>query len=174
MRFVSTFVSFAIPALTLLISNVASAAPTPLPGGANQVRAQTGVVGKPVWNGAVKITLVYLRDATPEEAASDPPSSGKKDIVFEMKYRNGLHAAFIESVEYTLADKDDVAVSIPTSAYTNAALNILQGAAAVQKGMLSVDADFVPVKMIAQCASCNSESPFRTVRFTLPPTARSN
>jgi hypothetical protein len=158
---------------TLLSTAVADATPTPLPGGANQMKAQSGTVGKVVWNGAVRMTLVYLRDATPDETAASPPSPGKKNIVFEMKLRNGLNQNFQELVEYTLADKDDVTVSVPTYLYTNAALNILQGGAAVQKASFPVDADFVPVKMIAVCATCSNRSPFKTVRFSIP-AAQSN
>jgi hypothetical protein len=156
--------------LTLLTTTAAGAAPTPLPGGANEVSAQSGVLGRAVWNGAVRMTLVYLRDATPEEAATNPPLAGKKDMAYEVKFRNGLHDDFVDLVEYTLADKDDVTVAVPPIAE----LKILQGAAAVQKGVVAVDTDFVPVKLIAQCVTCPAHSPFKTVRFTIPASSQSN
>lgn len=161
--------SVACATVVLLSSTaLAGAAPTPLPGGANQVKAQSGVLGQTVWNGAVRLTLSEFRDATPDETAAVVPSAGRKVVVFVMKIRNGQHDPFIDLIEYTLADKDDVAVSVPTMAYTHANLNILQGAAQVQKAEVTVDQDFVPVKLIAQCVTCGSHSQFKTVRFSLP------
>ncbi len=54
----------AIIAALISSTALAGATPTPLPGGANQVKAQSGVLGKTVWNGAVRLTLSEFRDAT--------------------------------------------------------------------------------------------------------------
>jgi hypothetical protein len=83
--------------------------------------------------------------------------------------RNGAHTEFIDLLQYTLADKDDVAVEIPTNALKNANIHILQGAAGRQTGAVVVDKDFVPVKLIVQCLTCGDHSGFRPVRITLPP-----
>jgi hypothetical protein len=82
--------------------------------------------------------------------------------------RNGVHEEFIDLLQYTLADKDDVSVEIPSNALKNANIHILQGAAGRQTGAVLVDKDFVPVKLIVQCLTCGSHSAFRPVRFTIP------
>ncbi len=158
-----------VAAFLVLTTGVAQSAPTPLPGGANQVKAVSGTVGQPVWNGALRITLVDVRDATPEETAKFLPNADQKVLVFDVTLRNGTNDNFIDLIEYTFADKDDVAVHVPTSTYTHANLNIQQGAAEKQKGTFAVDKDFVPVKLLVQCTTCGAKSPFKPVRITLAP-----
>ncbi len=153
--------------VTLCIGGVRAA--TPIPGGANQVRAVSGKVGDTVFNGALRIKIAELREATADDNPSRlAPSPDQKVLVMTILLRNGLHTPFIDLVNYTLADKDDVSVQVPSSEITNANLNIQQGAAARQVAMFLVDKSFVPVKVLVQCATCSTTSPFRSVRFTVP------
>ncbi|MEO9264313.1 MAG: hypothetical protein ABI282_09475 [Candidatus Baltobacteraceae bacterium] len=160
----------AVLALTLLAVPVgAAAAPTPVPGGANQVSAMSGKVGETIFNGVLRIKIANIRDAT----AADNPGQmnaqpNQKVMVMSVLLRNGSHETFTDLVEYTLADKDDVSYSIPNSTVTHANLHIAQGAAARQEAMFVVDRDFVPVKVLAACVTCGTKSPFRTVRFSIP------
>ena len=154
----------------------AGAAPTPVPGGANGVSAVSGKVGETVFNGVLRIKIVALREATDADhtelaaRGSDlTPAADKKLLVIQSLLRNGAHTEFIDLVRYTLADKDDVSVAIPDYAVKNANIHILQGAAGRQSGAILVDKDFVPVKLIVQCATCGDHSSFRPVRFVIPP-----
>jgi hypothetical protein len=60
-------------------------------------------------------------------------------------------------------------VAVPLEIRLFGNLHILQGAAARQFAVFTVDLDFVPVKLIVQCATCGSRSGFRAVRFSIPP-----
>jgi hypothetical protein len=147
----------------------AHAGPTPVPGGANQVNALSGKIGDTVFNGDLRIKIVELRNAT---AADNPaqmlPTAGQKVMVLNVLLRNGMHSAFTDLLTYTLADKDDVTFEIPSNYLRPANLHIQQGGAARQTAMFVVDQNFVPVKLIVQCASCSKSEGFKAVRFTVP------
>ena len=164
-------------ALTLFAALLApaAAAPTPVPGGANGISAVSGKLGDTVFNGVLRIKIVALREATDADhaelatRASDlTPTADKKVLIMQSLLRNGAHDDFTDLLHYTLADKDDVAVEIPSNSMKNANIHILQGAAGHQIGAVLVDKDFVPVKLIVECATCGSHSGFRAVRFTIP------
>lgn len=146
-----------------------AATPTPVPGGANEVDAMSAKIGDTVFTGVLRVKIEELRDAT---AADNPgrlfPSASQKVMVMKALLHNGTHQNFIDLLSYTLADNDGVTVPIPAYDTTNANLNILQGGAARQTAMFLVDKDFVPVKLIVQCATCGSAMHFRAVRFTIP------
>jgi hypothetical protein len=144
------------------------AAPTPVPGGANQVTALSGTVGQTIFNGVLRINVTTVRVATPEEAAKVLPNPGQKVLAFSVLLRNGTPRDFIDLVEYTFADKDDISVNVPTASYTHANLPIQQGAAEKQDGLFPVDKDFVPTKLIVKCTTCGANSAFRTVRLSIP------
>jgi len=146
----------------------ASAAPTPVPGGANQASAIPGTVGQTIFNGVLRINVSAPRLGTADETAKFAPAADHKLLAFSVLLRNGTSKPFIDLVEYTLADKDDVSVEVPTMYYTHANLNIQQGAAARQEALVPVDKDFVPVKLIVKCATCGDKTAFKTVRLTIP------
>ena len=152
----------------LLTTGAAQSAPTPVPGGANQVKALSGTVGKTIFNGVLRITVVDVRDATADETAAFRPVAGQKVMVFDVRLSNGTDSTFTDLVEYTFADKDAISVDVPTADYTHANLNIQQGAAQVQKGTFAVDPGFVPTKLIVKCVTCGSRSAFKTLRITIP------
>ena len=162
-------------ALFVVLLAPAGAAPTPVPGGANAISAVSGKLGDTVFNGVLRIKIVALREATDADHATMQarswdfiPTADKKVLFLESLLRNGSHDEFDGYMQYTLADKDDVTVEFATRALKNAAEHILQGSAARQSGGVLVDKDFVPVKLIVQCLTCGSRSPFRPVRFTIP------
>ena len=144
----------------------ASAAPTPVPGGANGLVALSGETGHTVFNGVLRIKIVTFRDGTVDD---DPYKQAiapdKKLIVVEAMLHNGSHANFTDLLHYTLADKD--AIAVPTYQLSHANPNILQGAALRQTALFLVDKDFEPAKLIVECASCNSALGFRPVRFAV-------
>jgi hypothetical protein len=150
------------------LSAAAGAAPTPVPGGANQVQAITGTVGQTIFNGVLRINVSAPRAGTADEVAKILPSADKKVLAFSVLLRNGTAKPFIDLVEYTLADKDDISVDVPTADYTHANVNIQQGAAEKQEAVFPVDKDFVPVKIIVKCATCGSKTAFKPLRLSIP------
>ena len=151
-------------------ATLASAAPTPVPGGANQVKAVSGTIGQTVFNGVLRVKILELRDATPaDHPETIGASASKKVMVINVLVRNGSHDSFTGGLGYTLADKDDVSFEIPENGITHADLNVLQAAAEKQSSMFAVDKDFVPVKLIVTCLTCPNNSPFKSIRFKIPP-----
>ncbi len=146
----------------------AAAAPTPVPGGANQVSALSGATGQTLFNGIVRLKVVELRDAT---AADHPeaalPGPDKRVMVMTVLVRNGAHANFADLLRYTLADADDVTYEIPDYLIKPNPLNIIQGSAARQRALFLVDTAFHPTKLIVQCATCSTTHPFRAFRVKL-------
>ncbi len=147
----------------------AISAPTPVPGGANQIKAVTGKIGTTVFNGVLRVKISGLKDASdPTEISAVGPSAAQKVMVFDVLLRNGAKDSFIDLVRYALADKDDVTVQLRDIDVHPANLNILQASAAKQHAAFAVDKDFVPVKLLVTCATCGDKSAFRPIRFTIP------
>jgi hypothetical protein len=168
MAFVRTLVlavlvcALGVPAVT------AAAAPTPVPGGANQVNALSGKLGQTLFNGIVRLKVDELRDAT---AADHPetalPDADQRVMVLSALVRNGSHADFAELLTYTLADNDDVTFEIKDYLIKPNPVNILQGSAAHQRALFVVDAGYHPTKLIVRCPTCSNSHPFRAFRITL-------
>ncbi len=143
---------------------------TPIPGGANQVTGVAGKVGDQLFNGIVRLQVLEVRDATP----ADHPETmmvpaDQRVMVMTTVVRNGLHRNFIDLITYSLADKDDIAYVIADHWIKPNPLNLPQGAAARQTAMFPVDKNYVPVKMLVQCATCNAQTHFVAFRVALPP-----
>ena len=119
----------------------------------------------------LRIQLVELREATEADGmnSSLAPTAGPDQKVLYMStlLRNGSHEEFIDLLHYTVADKDAVAVEIPSMYIKHINPHILQGASLRQTALFIVDKDFVPSKLIIDCATCGAHSSFRPVRYTL-------
>jgi hypothetical protein len=166
------FTRIAATTLALALSSSAVfAASSPIPGGANQVNAVTGKLGDTLWNGVLRFKLIEVRDATPaDHPETVVPLASQKVIVISALIRNGTPSTWSEVVNYTLADKDDVAFEVPGHFFTPVAVNIAQGAAVKQTALVPIDKSFVPVKLIFQCSSCGKS--FKAFRVLLPPPAQ--
>jgi hypothetical protein len=70
-------------------------------------------------------------------------------------------------LNYTLADNDAVAFAIPSYKIKHINPSILQGAALRETALFTVDKDFVPTKLVIECATCGAHMAFRPARFTL-------
>ena len=126
-------------------------------------------MGDTIFNGVLRIRVDSLAFTTaPEDLAEVNTSGGKKVMKLSVFLRNGSKDDFIDLMSYTLADKDDVTLSIGSFSLHPGNLHILQGAAARQTAVFTVDPGFVPVKLIVQCATCGARSSFRAVRFSIP------
>ena len=156
-------------ASTLGICAPCAGAPTPIPGGANQVKAVNGTVGVPMWNGVVRLKVQELRDARPEDHPETLlPGPDQKVMVFNAMLRNGTAKQFAELLTYTLADKDDVTFEIPGHFLKPVPLVVAQGSAAHIGGLFVADKGFVPVKLLIQCATCGTSTRFAAFRVKLP------
>lgn len=156
-------------ALTIAIAatllGAASAAPTPVPGGANAIVALSGKTGQTVFNGVLRIKIVAVREGTAADDTYHSITPDKKMIVVDAMLHNGSHDSFTDLLHYTLADRDAVAVT--SSELSHANPHILQGAALRQTAKFLVDRDFVPTKLIVECASCSTNEGFHPVRFAI-------
>jgi hypothetical protein len=162
--------SLVVALAATLLTGANAAPPTPIPGGANALTAVAGKTGQVVFNGVLRVQITELRDATPAEAAdvqSPSAGAGQKLMFFSALLKNGKADTFTDLLTYTLADKDAIAVEVPSSVIKHANPSILQGAALRQSAVFAVDKDFVPVKIIVGCATCGSRSGFRPIRFTI-------
>jgi hypothetical protein len=155
--------------LIALTGMTAGSTPTPVPGGANQLSAVSGKIGDTVFNGVLRVQIKELRDAT---AADHPekllPSAGQRVMIMTVLLKNGSHGDFIDLISYTLADADGVTFAIPSSMISPSNLNIIQGGAARQTALFTVDQSYKPTKVIVQCPSCGHSLGFKAIRFTVP------
>lgn len=147
------------------------AAPTPPPGGANQISAIPGTVGQRVFNGVLRVTIQSIHDATADDhPEKELPSADQKIIVMHVLLNNGSHAVFNSLMVYTLADADNVTVQVSQPYVHPANFSIEQGASAKQTIRVPVDKDFKPVKVLVECGGCGTSQHFRPLRITIPST----
>jgi hypothetical protein len=159
----------ALAAVLALGTLTAGAAPTPIPGGANQITAVSGKVGQEVFNGVLRVTVQTVHDATPDDhPETELPGADQKIIVMKVLIKNGRHDSFDYLMEYTLADADSVTKQISQPYIHPANLSIEQGAAARQTVRVPVDKDFHPVKLLIECGGCPDNMHFRSIRLTIP------
>ncbi len=168
------FLRFALvlAAAVMLVVHSATAAPTPVPGGANQVKAASGKLGATLFNGNIRLKLLEVRAATDAESAALAPAADKKAMAMSVLVRNALSENLAELLTYTLADKDDVTFLIPDIDVKPNPLNIQQAASAKQHATFVVDKAFSPTKLIVACPTCNAAKHFRAFRITLPATSK--
>jgi hypothetical protein len=157
--------------MTLIASSSASAAPAPVPGGANAISAVSGKIGQTVFNGNLRIKIVELREATPADSEGmqypPTPTAAQKVMFMKVLLSNGTHDVWTGLVNYTLADKDAISVEVPTNAVVTPTVRILQGASARQSALFMVDKDFAPTKLVVGCSTCASNSGFKPIRFAV-------
>jgi len=148
---------------------VGAAAPTPPPGGANQISAISGHVGQRVFNGVLRVTVQTVHDATADDhPEKDLPSPDQKIIVMRVLLSNGWHGTFDALMVYTLADADSVTQQISQPYVHPAGLSIAQGASARQTIHVPVQKDFKPVKLLIECGGCGDAMHFRPLRISIP------
>ena len=145
------------------------AEPTPVPGRANHVKAVSGAVGEPMWNGVVRYKVQELRDARPEDHPETLLTGpNQKVMVLRASLRNGTPKQFAELLTYTLVDKDEVTYEIPNHFLAPSQLVVAQGAVARIGGLFLADKNFIPVKLLIQCASCVASTGFGAFRVSVP------
>src|SRR5580698_1003708 len=98
----------AIGVLALNSPTVAGAAPTPIPGGANQLKGVSGGLSSTLFNGKMRIRKMQLRAATAAEAS---PAAGQTAVTFVYLVSNGTSAARSGNFTASMVDSDGVAVN---------------------------------------------------------------
>jgi hypothetical protein len=148
-------------AAVLAFAALPAAGATPKPGGANQMQAVSGTVGRTLWNGKFRLQITQVRAETPTEAADLHPSAEQKVMHIEGLLRNGTQDKWTVRPSYTLADKDDVTQD--AGVLDLQAVTLAQGAAARQKIRFLVPKDFQPVKLLVGANKTIPGPPFRIV-----------
>ena len=136
----------ALGIMTLSASWVGAAQPTPIPGGANQLKGVVGPLSATLFNGKVRVKKMALRNAT---AAEYTPSGGNRSIVLSFIVSNGTHKARNGQFSASISDADGVVVtSTRLSVYSAAYFGLQPGAAARELLEFIVPNDFKPTKIL--------------------------
>lgn len=153
--------------VAMLVASLAApgrSAPTPVPGGANQLSAIEGSVGKTLFNGEYRLKVTTVRELSAQETAALPAGSGagpdQKVILFQAMIRNGTNHTVFGRITISYADADDVVHSNGVSG-TSGFGNTVPGAAQRFKLTMPVPKDFNPTKVIVSFFSVPERKPFR-------------
>jgi hypothetical protein len=122
-----------------------NAAPTPIPGGANQLTGVSGGLTSTLFNGKMRIRKMELRPATATEAS---PNAGQTTVAFVYIVSNGTSAARSGNFSASIVDSDGVAVNgHPTSVYS-AYYSLQPSVPARGTIAFTLDGGFTPVKIL--------------------------
>lgn len=122
-----------------------SAAPTPIPGGANQLRGVSGGLSSTLFNGKIRIWKMALRAST---AAEYTPANGQRGIVLSWLVSNGTSSERTGYFASSLADADGVVIDGKAVTIYSAFYTLQPGAAARQTMQFIVPADYTPTKIL--------------------------
>jgi hypothetical protein len=131
--------------LAATIPAAVSAAPTPMPGGANQIKGVTGTLQSTIFNGKLRFRKFVLRKATPAEQTADP---GGMALALTYIVLDGMPRKAYGNVSASIVDADGVVIGSHTVGVYGAYYTMDPGAAA--RGILTfaLPAGFVPVKIL--------------------------
>jgi hypothetical protein len=148
-------------------AGTALAAPTPVPGGANQIRGVEGTFAQTLFNGTLRLKSMSLGDPKPGDSMR-PNAAGDRALVFRAIVSNGTHHENHGYFDATLADADGITVS---GRPLDSGWGLEPGTAARTSIGFSVPANFVPVKLVLIQAAAPKARAFRiTVRpADIPP-----
>src|SRR5579872_5334728 len=123
----------------------ASAAPTPIPGGANQLRGVSGSLSSTLFNGKIRIRKMALRASTPAEFT---PATDQRGIVLSWLVSNGTSSERTGYFAASLADADGVVVDGKPVTVYSAYYSLQPGAAARQTMQFVLPAGYAPAKIL--------------------------
>ncbi len=131
---------------------LAAAAPTPVPGGANQTNGVSGSMSQVLFNGKLRIRGMSLKEATAGEhyAHLSPPTDGQRSIILRLVVSNGTHHATHGYFDASLADADGVTI---TGSILDDGWDLQPGAAARVAIGFNVPKDFVPTRIVLIAAA---------------------
>jgi hypothetical protein len=123
-------------ALTALIPTGITAAPTPMPGGANQIKGVTGTMQSTIFNGKLRFRKFVLRNSTPDEGTPDP---GTQMLTLTYIVSDGMPKQAYGNVSGSMADADGILADGRSVGVYGAYYTMPPGGAG-----------FVPVKILLQ------------------------
>ena len=134
-----------VAALYVLWYGIAVAAPTPMPGGANQLKGLQGTMQSTLFNGKMRVRKMQLRLSTPDEQSS---SAGETAMTFVYLASNGTTSDRHGAFGADMVDSDGVVISgRPTSVYATY-YSLIPGAVARGTIGFHVPSGFTPVKIV--------------------------
>ena len=123
---------------------LANAAPTPVPGGANQTAGVSGTMSQTLFNGTLRIKSMSLKDAAPADHIN-PNAPGERALVFRAIVSNGTKHEHHGYFDASLADANGITVA---GRPLDSGWSLEPGAAAHAVNGFSVPHDFVPVRLV--------------------------
>jgi len=141
---------------------IALAAPTPVPGGANQIGGVEGTFSQTLFNGTLRLKSMSLGDPRTGDSIR-PQAAGDRALVFRAVVSNGTQHENHGYFDATLADADGITVS---GRPLDDGWGLAPGTAARTSIGFSVPANFVPVKLVLIQAATPK---VRAFRVTLRP-----
>jgi hypothetical protein len=135
----------ALIALSIAGTSAVYAAPTPMPGGANQIKGVTGTLSSTIFNGKLRFRQFVLRKSTAAEAT---PDAGGSALTLTYLVSDGMSRKAYGNVSASLVDADGVVLGSHTVGVYGAYYTMDPGASA--RGILYwyLPAGFVPVKIL--------------------------
>jgi hypothetical protein len=139
-----------ISALMLALGSVLppgaiAATPTPMPGGANQIKGVTGTLSSTIFNGTLRFKKWDLRKSTPDEQT---PDAGGLALTLTYVVLNGTSKNQYGGVSASMVDADGVVINGRPKGVYGAYFSTEPGAGARGTLLFSLPAGFVPVKIL--------------------------
>ncbi len=132
-------------ALSASLGSTAFAAPTPVPGGANQLTGVSGTLSSTIFNGKLRFRKMLLRPSTPAEATPDP---GGMALTLTYIVSNGTAKNIYGNVSASMVDADGIAVGGHSVGVYGAYYSMPPGAPVRGTLYFVLPAGFVPVKIL--------------------------
>ena len=145
----ATFIAFAVTASATL----ATAAPTPVPGGANQVAGVDGRLSGVAFNGRLRLRKMSFAASVPADHAGN-----LEKLVFHTIVSNGLHASTHGFFNATLADADGITV---TGRALDDGWDLVPGGATRTSYGFALPEGFVPKRLVLMEAAAPKSRAFR-------------
>jgi hypothetical protein len=123
----------------------ATAAPTPIPGGANQISGVSGTLSSTLFNGKMRIRKMQLRPSTAAEATA---SAGSSALTFVFLVSNGTSAPRAGNFSASMADADGVTINGHSVSVYSAYYSLQPGMPARATIYFIVPSGFTPVKIL--------------------------
>jgi hypothetical protein len=123
----------------------AAATPTPVPGGANQMKGVSGGLSATLFNGHVRIRQMRLRKSTADE---DAPDAGYTALTLLYLVSNGTNVERSGNFSATMADADGITINGHIVSVYSATYSLETGQTGHNSFYFVLPADFKPVKIL--------------------------
>jgi hypothetical protein len=135
---------------TALLASPGNAAPTPAPGGSNQMKGTSAKYPATAFNGVVRLKPTYFGASRPTDKFASAPAA-KQVWVFEGIVSNGTATTYIDDPTIVLADKDGITADNDYVDQLNESISLVQAAATRIRRVYVAPSDFVPDHILYSC-----------------------